>query len=179
MSKPDNDFKIDPEKIIIVPPIIIKEGCGIGFLPVILVLALIAILFSCKSHKDLSKESTEIALTQTITEQVDTTIKTKEVTAEASKELEKLIEGDSAFTDTPELTITTKIVKGRVKTIAKKKAQEIPVKINKTTVTHFKQAVHKKEVHKEVKPCLAWLWWLLLIPAFLIWRFRRDIFHIP
>lgn len=150
------------------------------------------LIFSCKSHKDLSKSQTkentstktETAITQTISEQADTTIKTREVTAEAIKELEKLIEGDSAFTDTPELIITTKIVKGQVKTVAKKKAQEIPVKINKVTVTKLDQnsatisktETAQRKVHKERIWNFNWLWLILvLIAAYFGWRFK--LFH--
>lgn len=152
---------------------------------------LIAIIFcSCSLTKNItknkSKESSEIktetATTRTITEVATQTIEVSADTLKSNKNVDLILNGDSIYEDTPEQTITVKIVKGKLQAKAIKKKQVIPVNINRTIIekelkkedSKISKEITTKDKHVERTGInLNYLWWLLLLLIIPIWRLLK------
>lgn len=137
-------------------------------------------LASCNVTKDLHKTRTatdsttqvKTAITQTVTESIDTCITIPGAALTGVKAIEQLQAGDSIFEETPELEIVTKIDKGRIKTTAVKRPQIIPVKQNRIMVTHMAQDKRSEvktdigtiDKHRVSTGGINWNWlWLLIL----------------
>ena len=153
---------------------------------------LIAIIFcSCSVTKNLNKQTTketseiktETTTTRTITEVATQTIEVKADTIKTDKNIDLILQGDSIYEDTPEQTITVKVVKGKLTAKAIKKKQSIPVNINRTIVENetkhstanvVKQSTVKTKQTERKGINLNYLWWLLLlIPLWIGWRWLK------
>lgn len=153
------------------------------------IIVLVLVVSSCNVHKTLRQAESKTdataevntAITQTITETIDTCIAIAGQTLSGTKAIDQLQAGDSIFEETPELEIITKVEHGRIKTTAIKRAVIIPVQAHKSIVTHFDQAATThthaenkvKDVDKKVTGGfnLNWLWLILAgVVAVLLWR---------
>lgn len=149
------------------------------------------ILTSCSVTKNLNKQTTketseiktETTTTRTITEVATQTIEVKADTIKTDKALELILQGDSIYEDTPEQTITVKVVKCKLMANAVVKAKKIPVNINRTIVENetkqstanvVKRSTIKTKQVERKGINLNYLWWLLLlIPLWLGYRWIK------
>ena len=160
------------------------------------------LLASCSVSKNLNKsketndtkiESQTIATntavtTSTVTESVHTLVAIPGNTISGEVDLNTLLGGDSLHEDNPTMKITAKVIKGRLKVSSVSKPKLVPIKFNRVTVTAKNETTAiKQDLTKSVKTSSVtsskdvergwsmwnWLWLLLVIPAWFVWKRYR------
>lgn len=142
------------------------------FFNVLIIAAMLICLASCNIKKNLTKtevktDSTEVvqtAVTQMVTETIDTCITIAATTLAGIKAIDEIQAGDSIFEETPDLEIITKLDHGVLKTIAVKKSVAIHIEKTRQTITKIDQSKKSeykiddktKELHKEVTGGVNW-----------------------
>jgi hypothetical protein len=128
-----------------------------------------------------------------ITEKIDTSVKLPGDTAKASAPIENIMRGDTlkAETNGTKLEVFFNPSTGRVHAKAITEPKDVPIIIDRTTriendiereeEAKFHTATEDKQVDRNESNLLnPWLWliWLILVlvVAYLVWRFRPKIF---
>lgn len=163
---------------------------------------LFPLIVGCHTTKSIQKSHTDVeqlsqvhaalsntaVTTSTIVEQSTEPLTIPEASITAQDDINRIIEGDSLDEETPEMSVVSKVVNGKLRITAVSKLRIIQVPILKTTVTaktETTQAVKDDAVkthsvastvnkHTE-RSTYGWMWWLLLIPVG-VYVFRKKLF---
>lgn len=169
---------------------------------VILIIIVFSVLFSScgtfdklknrKKEKTETKTETETVTSQTLTEQVDTSVVVKGFSLTAITDIDPILKGDTAVTETPEVIIKTNYDRktNKIKTVVVFKDRLVPIKFNRTRFINSFSKVKEQistllktysvEKHRESGMNLFWYGFftgiILIILLIVVYKFLKRTY---